>query len=305
MQRVERFVEIDAPVELVFDRFSDFESFPRWMRNIREVRRTGRRMTHWVRETAVSDVYAEWDAELTVFEPDHRIVWRSVRGDIRADGEAVISETAEGTTLLHVVVGYGTPLGRSGAQAERFYGANPGRQLEEDLERFRRLAEGEARERRRAGVRRRQQQQRATFAPVMSRRDEARRGAEDDGGRVPSMAREASAGRGASGPLEATKGREELRRHDEGEDVRRPVRAASSEEEARRRGELISRDEAGGEREYSPRYALTPRERERDRDEYERRFDPRVAEMFGRRGVDRLLDAPREGRRRRGDEGGR
>ena len=46
MERVERFVEIDAPVEVVFDRLSDFESFPRWMRNIREVRR-------WVARDAV------------------------------------------------------------------------------------------------------------------------------------------------------------------------------------------------------------------------------------------------------------
>ena len=166
MERVERFVEIDAPVEVVFDRLSDFESFPRWMRNIREVRRMGRRVTRWVSETAVPEVYAEWEAELTVYEPDHRLVWRSVRGDIHADGEAVISETPEGTALLHVVLGFGTPLGRSGAQAARFFGVQPGRQLEEDLERFRRLAEREGRGR--EGYR--GEGRRNTFAPVMSRR---------------------------------------------------------------------------------------------------------------------------------------
>jgi uncharacterized membrane protein len=283
MQRVERFVEIDAPVELVFDRFSDFESFPRWMRGVRAVRRTGRGRTRWVRETATPDVYAEWEAELTVFEPDHRVVWRSVRGDIRADGEAVVSETREGTTLLHVVVGFGTPLGRSGAGAARFYGGNPGRQLEEDLERFGRLVEREGRQRRRQASG--SAARRASFAPVMSRREELRRGAEDE--RRPTQAP----------PRAREEAREEFLRRDEGAAPRR-------EDRAPRRAETTARGRESEWSDYSPRHSLTPRERERDRDEYERRFDPGVSEMFGRRGVDRLLDGRRDGRRR-GDGDGR
>jgi uncharacterized protein YndB with AHSA1/START domain len=276
MERVERFVEIDAPVEVVFDRLSDFESFPRWMRNIREVRRVGRRVTRWVSETAVPDVYAEWEAELSVYEPDHRLVWRSVRGDIHADGEAVISETPEGTTLLHVVLGFGTPLGRSGAQAARFFGVQPGRQLEEDLERFRRLTERGGRGR--AGYA--GDGRRSSFAPVMSRREEPRRDARED--RRPPGAREEGRARNDAPP-----------RRDE-----RATRRRDYDDAPRRDEERIRRERDDGEREHAPRYALTPREREREREAYERRYDPRVSEMFGRRGVDRLLDEPPDGRRR-------
>ena len=287
MERVERFVEIDAPVEVVFDRLSDFESFPRWMRNIREVRRVGRRVTRWVSETAVPEMYAEWEAELTVYEPDHRLVWRSVRGDIHADGEAVISETPEGTALLHVVLGFGTPLGRSGAQAARFFGVQPGRQLEEDLERFRRLAEREVRGRRGyAGEGRR-----ASFAPVMSRREEPRRDARED--RRPPRGREAVRGRDdATAPPPRRDGRPKRRRDYDYDDAPR-----RDEERISRSSERDDR-----ERDYRPRYALTPRERERERDTYERRYDPRVSETFGRRGVDRLLDESPDGRRRGGRE---
>lgn len=148
MRRYERFVEIDAPVERVFDMFADFEAAPRWAGGVLDVRRTGRRTFRWVAETAL-DIDVEWDAETTVFEPDRRVVWRSVGGDVRADCEAVFSVTPEGTTLVRVVRGFQTPGGRSGRDVARFFGRRPDEQLEEDLARFRRLAE---RSRRREGA---------------------------------------------------------------------------------------------------------------------------------------------------------
>jgi uncharacterized protein YndB with AHSA1/START domain len=140
MRRYERFVEIDAPVERVFDLFADFEATPRWAGGVRDVRRTGRRTFRWVARTAL-DIDVEWDAEVVVFAPDRRIVWSSVGGDIHADCEAVFSMTPDGTTLVRVVRGYATPGGRTGRAVARFFGRHPEEQLEEDLARLRRLAE--------------------------------------------------------------------------------------------------------------------------------------------------------------------
>jgi uncharacterized membrane protein len=140
MRRYERFVEIDAPVERVFDIFADFGAAPRWAGGVLDVRRAGRRTFLWVAETAL-DLDVEWEAEVVVFAPDRRIVWRSVGGDIRADCEAVFSVTPEDTTLLRVVRGYETPGGRTGRAVARFFGRHPDEQLEEDLARLKRLAE--------------------------------------------------------------------------------------------------------------------------------------------------------------------
>jgi uncharacterized protein YndB with AHSA1/START domain len=140
MRRYERFVEIDAPVERVFDMFADFEAAPRWAGGVVEVRRTGRRTFRWAAETAL-DIDVEWEAEVVVFAPDRRIVWRSVGGDIRADCEAIFSETPDGTTLLRVVRGYDTPGGRTGRAVARFFGRHPEAQLEDDLTHLKRLAE--------------------------------------------------------------------------------------------------------------------------------------------------------------------
>lgn len=144
MQRTEKIIEINAPVERVFDLFSDFESFPRWMSHIKEVRYTGRRYTRWTAEAPLGSS-VEWEAETVAFEPDQRIAWRSVRGDVETEGEVDFQETARGTTLLRVVLGYDPPAGRIGALVARLFGTNPEEQLEEDLERFAEVAEARAR----------------------------------------------------------------------------------------------------------------------------------------------------------------
>jgi uncharacterized protein YndB with AHSA1/START domain len=181
MRRYEREVEIDAPVGLVFEMFADFRRAPRWMSGVRDVWRSGRRTFHWVAETAL-DFEVEWEAEVTELEPGRRIVWRSVGGDIRADCEASFSVTRRGTTLLRVVMGYDTPGGRTGREVALFFGAHPGRRLEDDLACFRRTAERTAHPRRTDyGVGPRDEARGVDASARRTRhREEARRGFEDE-----------------------------------------------------------------------------------------------------------------------------
>jgi uncharacterized membrane protein len=148
MQRTEKVIEINAPVGRVFDFFSDFESFPRWMRNIKEVRYSGRRYTRWTADAPFGSS-VEWEAETTSFEPDHRIAWRTVRGDVYTQGEVIFEETRRGTTRLRIVLGYDPPAGRLGALVAHLFGKDPEQQLEEDLERFAEAVEGRHRRARR------------------------------------------------------------------------------------------------------------------------------------------------------------
>jgi uncharacterized membrane protein len=143
MRYSERSIEIDAPVERVFDLFSDFESFPRWMQNLAEVRQLGLQHTHWVVDLPYGGS-AEWEAVLTAFEPDHRVAWRSVRGDVRTECEAIFEQTRSGSTLLRVLLGYDPDLSTEEVLRGAF-GDHPGRQLEDDLEHFAYVVEGRRR----------------------------------------------------------------------------------------------------------------------------------------------------------------
>ncbi|HEX8353465.1 MAG TPA: SRPBCC family protein [Pyrinomonadaceae bacterium] len=258
MRRYERFVEIDAPVERVFDIFADFEAAPRWAGGVRGVRRTGRRTFLWVAETAL-DIDVEWEAEVVVFAPDRRIVWRSVGGDIRADCEAVFSVTPEGTTLARVVRGYDTPGGRTGRAVARFFGRHPEEQLEEDLARLRRLAE---RPRRAGGGER-----------------GAGRSAGQEYRRPPRVLRVERGERDERDDERGRRGEEPRRRYEDsrprGEEPR-ARHALTPRERERERGEQ--------EREWETRRAAEER---------------RAAGWYLRRGVDRLLESPPEERHRR------
>lgn len=147
MRRVERFVEIDAPVELVFEEFGDFEGMPRWMSGIGEVRRAGRRLTRWTTQSA--DVRGQrplqWETELTVFQPDHRIAWQSVGGsEVETDGEAIFEETRRRTTIVRIVLGYNLPGVDPRAADAPLFDRRFDWVLEDDLTRFKHLVERRA-----------------------------------------------------------------------------------------------------------------------------------------------------------------
>jgi uncharacterized protein YndB with AHSA1/START domain len=301
MQRAEKIIEIDAPLERVFDLFSDFESFPRWMRNIREVRYSGRRMSRW-KAHAPLGTSVEWEAETIVFEPDHRIVWHSVRGDVDTEGEVVFEETRRGTTMLRVVLGYDPPAGRLGAMVAGLFGINPQQQLDEDLERFALVAEGrrESRSRRsdaRPDEREHVAQRTREAGPADERREyvrsqvERRRRDHDIDERFPARRERDSRAEFEEALREARRSQmESIRRYRE--DREREEHARVRDDERRRGFKRAPEEDKDERRRLEPQsgHAMTPRERERERSR--RRTDDEYSGQAFRRGVDRLMDEP-------------
>jgi uncharacterized membrane protein len=317
MQRTEKVIEINAPVERVFDLFSDFESFPRWMSHIKEVRYTGRRYTRWTAEAPLGSS-VEWEAETIRFEPDRRIAWRSVRGDVETEGEVIFQETSHGTTLVRVMLGYDPPAGRLGALVARLFGTDPEQQLEEDLERFAEVVEAGRRGRLHQRGRETYDDERATgrgasrgrsrrvrdwedrdrdYGPVEhveSRRPHERRARFDHELREALRSQRENMRRYA----EERRGDEQRRRPDEYErDGRARDEQGPADErrlyERRMRERPPCRREAIDEVDRRPaprptRHALTPRERELERTR--RGPDSEYARKAFSRGVDKLLD---------------
>ena len=78
MERITKTFEIDAPVQKVYNQWTQFEEFPRFMDGVKEVRQLDDTHLHWKASIAGKD--KEWDSEIVEQVPDQRIAWRSTSG---------------------------------------------------------------------------------------------------------------------------------------------------------------------------------------------------------------------------------
>ena len=74
MERIERSTEVARPLSTVYNQWTQFEDFPRFMEGVEEVRQLDDTHQHWVAK--VAGQRREWDAEIVRQEPDRLISWR-------------------------------------------------------------------------------------------------------------------------------------------------------------------------------------------------------------------------------------
>jgi uncharacterized membrane protein len=78
METIEKSIEIDAPLRVVYNQWTQFEDFPKFMEGVKEVIQMGDKRLHWKAEIAGRE--KTWDAEIFEQIPDRRIAWRSISG---------------------------------------------------------------------------------------------------------------------------------------------------------------------------------------------------------------------------------
>lgn len=137
---LQKTIHVAAPVDEVFALWANFESFPRFMTNVLEVRDLGEGRSHWVvRGPAGSTV--QWDAEVTRFEPNRVLAWKTEPGAVVESSGLLHFERDGDGTRVHVQMSYNPPAGAVGHGVATFLGSNPGRLMDEDLVRFKSLVE--------------------------------------------------------------------------------------------------------------------------------------------------------------------
>jgi uncharacterized membrane protein len=145
MQRAEKSIRVNAPADTVYRFWRNFENFPRFMEHVKDVRPIGGsdRMSHWTIEGPLGKS-VEFDAELTRDEPGKEIGWNSRGGerDSMETSGVVTFREIDGVTEVHVLMQwYDTPGGAIGEAVSRMF-QDPEKMLEEDLQRFKDIAEG-------------------------------------------------------------------------------------------------------------------------------------------------------------------
>lgn len=123
MSTVMETIEIDAPIRVVYNQWTQFEEFPEFMSGIERVDQLDDTHLHWV--ASIAGVTREWNATITEQVPDTRIAWANIDG---ATNTGAVSFDAIGpaTTKVTLEIDYepeglvenvGDTLGLVGSQA--------------------------------------------------------------------------------------------------------------------------------------------------------------------------------------------
>jgi uncharacterized membrane protein len=140
---IQKTINIDAPVEEVYDFWSHFENFSKFMRHIQEVRNLGNGRSHWV-ATGPAGLSVRWDAVTTRQEPNSLIAWKSEPGSlVESAGMVHFHPNRLGGTQVDIQMSYNPPAGAMGHAVATIFGADPRRAMDEDLVRFKSLIEND------------------------------------------------------------------------------------------------------------------------------------------------------------------
>ncbi len=135
MASFDKTIDVNVHISEAFMLFSDFERYPGFMEDVKEVKRLSDDRLHWRADVMGHEV--EWDAKVTELSPNDKVAWASTSG-AKNVGEVTFDKLDEGHTRVHMHVEYepegfvenvGAALGLVNAR------------LQGDLERFKRAVE--------------------------------------------------------------------------------------------------------------------------------------------------------------------
>jgi uncharacterized membrane protein len=103
MAKIEKDIVVDVPVNVAYNQWTQFESFPEFMEGVKEVVQLDEKRLRWCAE--VKGQEEEWEAEITDQIPDRHIAWRSVTGTPNA-GSVRFQPDGNGKTKVSLELTY-------------------------------------------------------------------------------------------------------------------------------------------------------------------------------------------------------
>jgi len=132
---LEKTIRIDAAPDEVYDMWTNYENFPRFMSHVVEVRDIGKRRSHWTVQGPAGTQF-EFDSVLTEQTRNRRLAWRSEPGAQIPNSGSVEFEPHRGGTRVTVRLSYSPPAGALGHAVASLFGSDPKGRMDDDLARM-------------------------------------------------------------------------------------------------------------------------------------------------------------------------
>ena len=135
METIEKYIDVNEPIQTVYNQWTQFEDFPRFMEGIEKVTQFDDTHLHWVANIGGKNL--EWDATISEQIPDKRIVWYSDRGAVHS-GMVSFNPVGPEITRVTLRIDY-EPEGFVEGTGDKFGFVS--RRVEGDLKRFKEFIE--------------------------------------------------------------------------------------------------------------------------------------------------------------------
>ena len=103
MSTIEKSIEVNVPVTIAYNQWTQFEQFPHFMEGVEEVRQIGDRDLQW--RVNIGGKRKEFETEITEQLPDQRIAWRT-RGGTENAGVVTFHRLSDETTRIMLQMEY-------------------------------------------------------------------------------------------------------------------------------------------------------------------------------------------------------
>jgi carbon monoxide dehydrogenase subunit G len=135
MATVQESVNVNVPLSKAYNQWTQFEDFPNFMSGVDSVRQFRDTMVHF--KTSIGGVRREFDARITVQQPDQRVTWESL-DEPRNAGTVWFEALSPTETKVSVEL-----VWEPGSAAEKIGSAVglDSRQVASDLKRFKKFIE--------------------------------------------------------------------------------------------------------------------------------------------------------------------
>ena len=140
MHTIEKSIEVNAPIEAVYNQWTQFEEFPRFMKGLEQVRQLDDKRLHFVAQ--IAGKREEWEAEIIDQIPEQKISWKSISG-VMNEGAVFFDKRPDGRTQVRVAISIDPDslLERIGSAI-----GVPDSRVKADLERFKEFIENRGNE---------------------------------------------------------------------------------------------------------------------------------------------------------------
>jgi uncharacterized membrane protein len=138
--RVNKAINIFAPIDEVYQFWHNFENFPLFMNHVKEISTQGE-VSNWKVEGPVGST-VEFQSRVTQDIPNDLIAWETLPdSQVRSAGFVRFDENRDGSTRVTVQMNYIPPAGVAGHAVAQLFGVDPRQAMHEDLIRLKTLLE--------------------------------------------------------------------------------------------------------------------------------------------------------------------